>query len=188
MNSGRKLWYIALMAILRLTVLPGPGVFAQTPEAIQKKNMNPLSWMTGEWEGVAVAQMGPGRQDTIQMYESLKFNLDSTIIQVEGIGYHIVNEIKQSGIYHHAIAVLSYDAAKMKYDWKAWRIPGGIYTEYSPEVNNNSFNWSMETPRGKMRYHIEFTVPDHWHETGEFSPAGNNWSPFFDMKLQKQHE
>ena len=158
---------------------------AQPPEVLQKSAMAKLEWLTGTWQGTAITLMGPGRSDTISMREVLTYNLDSTIITVEGKGFHVVNGKVLSGIYHQAFAVLSYDNSG-QFQWKAWRMPGGIYTEYSPEIGEKNFDWSMKTPRGTMRYHIELTPQHQWHETGEFSPDGTSWFPFFDMILSRK--
>ena len=174
----------SLLIIVFLFSFPA-GSFAQSMESLQKTALAKLEWLTGTWQGTAITQMGPGRSDTISMHEVLCYNLDSTIITVEGKGYHVVNGKALPDIYHHAFAVLSYDNSG-HYQWKAWRIPGGIYTEYSPEIGEKNFNWSMKTPRGTMRYHIELTDNRQWHETGEFSPDGTNWYPFFEMMLSQK--
>lgn len=172
------------LILLFLLVMAFITINAQSPESIQKTAMKKIDWLTGTWKGTAITIMGPGKSDTISMHEVLAYHLDSTIITVEGKGYHIVNGKILPVIYHHAFAILSCDNSG-NYQWKAWRIPGGIYTEYSPAINEKSFDWSMKTPRGTMRYHIELNTKNKWHETGEFSKDGSNWYPFFEMILSK---
>lgn len=158
------------------------NVFSQSPESLQKTAMAKLEWMTGNWKGTAVTRTGPGKSDTIAMHEVLTYNLDSTIMTVEGKGYHIMNGKTLPGLYHHAFAVLSFDN-NSKYQWKAWRVPGGIYTEYAPEIEGHTFSWRLKTGQGTLRFHVQFEDNGQWHEMGEFSADGNNWYPFFDMIL-----
>lgn len=161
---------------------------AQSPDSLQHLAMQKLDWWTGEWKGTAIIQTGPGKSDTTDMMESVKYNLGGTIIQIEGVGHPLVSHIKQEAASHHAFAVLSYDLKSNRYKWQAWRIPGGIYTEYSPEVGNQSFSWSMETQQGKMRYKVILDDKGQWHETGEFSRDGDRWFPFFSMTLTRVHD
>jgi hypothetical protein len=173
------------LKILILFMMPF-ALAAQTPESLQKEALGKIGWWVGEWNGIAVAQMGPGKTDSISMHESIRMNLENSIIQVEGIGHSIKGGDIQPEIGHHAFAILSYDEKTQKYRWIAWRIPGGIFTEYNPEISDKKFSWSLETAQGRMRYSMVFNDKNEWHEKGEFSRDGQNWFEFFDMILTKE--
>lgn len=153
---------------------------AQQNEGGQKKAMERLSWLEGTWQGVAWTQMGAQSRDTFLMTEIVNYDLDRTIIEVEGIG-----KDQNGDIAHHAKAVISYSSRTQKYQWHAWRIPGGIFSEHEPQVSDGGFTWAMETPQGKIRYSVSQTADDGWFETGEFSGDGQNWMKFFEMTLTR---
>ena len=155
--------------------------FAQSPEEVQKEAMKEFSWIVGEWEGIAWSQMGPNQRDTFLMHEIISYDLDQTIVDIEGIGKDPSGEV-----VHHARAVLSFNAQSGKYQWHSWRIPGGLYNEHEPNLTSDGFIWEMENPRGKMRYTTTHTEDDGWFEIGEFSPDGSNWFKFFEMNLTRK--
>ena len=157
-------------------------VLSQTPDEVQKKAMEKFSWLEGEWDGIAWSQMGPQERDSFWMTEVIAYDLDRTIINIKGIGKD------QSGnIAHNARAVISYSAQTQAYQWHAWRIPGGIFNEYEPELSENGFTWAMETPRGNIRYTVTHTEDDGWFEIGEFSADDVNWFKFFEMSLKRSN-
>ena len=166
--------------ILCLLVASSLFLNAQSPEEVQKVAMEKLSWIEGTWQGLAWTQMGPQR-DTFQMTENISFELDRTIIEVEGIGSDISGELA-----HHAKAVISYNANTQKYQWHAWRIPGGIFSEHETQLSEKGFTWAMEVPQGGIRYLVTHTDDDGWFETGEFSSDGENWTKIFEMDLKRK--
>ncbi len=153
---------------------------AQSPEEAQQAAMEKFSWLEGSWEGLAWTQMGPQR-DTFQMTETISFELDRTLVDVEGIG-----KDKDGEVAHHARAIMSYNANTQKYQWHAWRIPGGIFSEHEPQLSEKGFTWAMEVPQGKIRYSVTHTDNDGWFETGEFSSDGESWTKFFEMDLKRK--
>lgn len=171
--------------VLLLLAAPIMSLFAQTPDSVQRDAVQKLDWWVGQWKGEAWSSMGPGRHDTTMMVETIRKGLDGTIIFVEGVGRRKLPEAKEGDIVHNAFAVLSYDARKKAYRWQAWRVPGGIYTEAWPIVGANTFQWGMETPKGKMRYSMTLNENGQWQEVGEFSPDGQTWQQFFGMLLAR---
>ena len=114
------------LALLLLTITSLS--FAQSPVDVQQNAMKKFGWIVGEWEGMAWSQMGPDRRDTVVMHEIIEFDLDQTIVDVEGIG-----KDPAGNIVHHARAVLSYNTQTEKYQWHSWRIPGGLFNEHEPD-------------------------------------------------------
>lgn len=155
-------------------------IVAQQSEGDQQEAMEKLSWLEGSWQGIAWTQMGAQTRDTFQMTEIVNYDLDGTILEVEGIG-----KDKNGDRAHHAKAVISYSSRSQKYQWHAWRIPGGIFSEHEPQVSEGGFTWAMETPQGKIRYSVSHTADDGWFETGEFSSDGEKWMKFFEMNLTR---
>lgn len=167
-----------------LYLLFGTSVFlmAQAPEETQKIAMEKLSWMEGSWQGVAWTQMGSQKKDTFLMEEIISYDLDRSILDIEGIG-----KDKSGEVAHHARAVISYNSNTKQYLWHAWRTPGGIYSEHEPELTEKGFTWAMETPQGKIKYEVTHTDEDGWFEIGEFSRDGETWTKFFEMNLKRKN-
>lgn len=173
----KKLFTLSMILLITLNVYP------QSPEQVQIEAMKKLNWLTGEWKGIAYTQMGPAKHDTVYMFETLESDLNGTIIQVRGTGYM---DDKHQDVAHDAVAVIYFDPVTKKYKYHAWRVPGGFYVEYEPEITDNSLAWKMDTPQGKMRYKLIVDDQKKWHEVGEFSRDGQNWMKFFEMFLEKQ--
>ena len=161
------------------------SLLAQSSDSAQREAMKKLRWWVGEWRGEAWTSTGPGRRDTTTMVETIRMELDGTIIIVEGLGQKKMQQMQHGETAHHAFAVISYDDKKASYRWHSWRVPGGLYNETEPIVSDQSFRWSMETPRGKIRYTATLNAKGQWEEKGEFSVDGQTWRPFFGMLLNR---
>lgn len=171
--------------ILSLILLTTFSLAAQPADSLQREALKNLDWWIGQWKGEAWSSMGPARRDTTIMVESIKKNLDGTIMLVEGLGRRKMQHMEDGDIVHHAFAVLSFDDKKQSFRWQAWRVPGGMYSESVPSISENKFRWSMETARGKMRYSITLNDKGQWEEIGEFSSDGQTWRQFFGMLLSR---
>lgn len=172
---------IAIFFIVSSTV----GLFAQSPETLQRAALQKLNWWVGEWRGEAWTSMGPARRDTTMMIETIKKNLDGMIVIIEGLGRRKLPQMQEGEVVHHAFAVVSFNEKKGTYRWQSWRIPGGIFNEVEPTISDRGFQWSMETPRGKMKYTAKLNEKEQWEEIGEFSTDGQTWRPFFGMLLNR---
>ena len=52
-------------------------------------------------------------------------------------------------------------------------------------LQEKTVQWSIPTPGQNIRFTMNLNEKDQWLETGEFSPDGNKWMKFFEMKLQR---
>jgi hypothetical protein len=176
---------MSIKTLFFLAVATTMSVFAQSPDSVQREAIKKLDWWVGQWKGEAWSSMGPGRRDTTMMVETIRKDLDGTLIMIEGLGRRKMQHVEEGEIVHHAIAVLSYDDKKKSYRWHSWRIPGGLYQETEPTVTDRGYQWSMDTPRGKMRYAVTLDEKGQWEEVGEFSSDGQSWRQFFGMVLNR---
>jgi hypothetical protein len=183
--TNRRGGKVKIRIVFFLLAVSTSSVFAQSPDSLQREAMKKLDWWVGEWKGEAWSSMGPGRGDTTLMVESVKKDLEGTILLIEGVGHRKLAQSEEGEIVHHALAILSFDARKGTYRWQAWRTPGGIYTDTEPTVADRQLQWGMETPRGQMRYSLRLSDKEEWEETGEFSADGKTWHPFFGMSLTR---
>ncbi len=175
--STRILFFLAVATTM--------SVFAQSPDSVQTEAIKKLDWWVGQWKGEAWISMGPGRRDTTMMVETIRKDLDGTLIMIEGLGRRKMPTMQEGDVVHHAFAVVSYDDKKKSYRWHSWRVPGGTHQETEPTITDRGFQWRMETPRGKMRYTAALNEKGQWEEIGEFSSDGQTWRQFFGMLLSR---
>lgn len=152
---------------------------AQTNEQIQKKAMQQLDWLQGEWVGTTAVNMS-GKNSVVSMKETVIPSLDGTILKITGVG------MEKDSVVHDALAVISFDVEQQKYRWNAWRIPGGTYAAYEITVGKQSFEWSTKVKGGQTRYKAALNEKGQWIEIGEFSSDGTKWYKFMTMTLDKK--
>lgn len=88
---------------------------------------------------------------------------------------------------HDALAVLSYNAAAERYDFRAYQADGTAVNADAAVVDG-SLVWSFKpdpAAPASIRYTIGVSDAGDWHEVGEFSSDGQAWGQFFEMTLQR---
>lgn len=159
----------ALMAVAQ----PGRAPSAQL-EAIQK-----LSWLTGKWEGKGWMEFVSNQRHEFTSTEKIEFKVDGVALSIEG--FHRGGDGR---VVHNALAIVSYDETSKLYRFRAW-LSDGRYTDAEGKLLNGAFQWSLQTPRGRMRYTIKLNEKGEWFEIGEMSNDGQDWRKFFEMVLRK---
>ncbi|MBX2962732.1 MAG: DUF1579 family protein [Cyclobacteriaceae bacterium] len=161
-------------------------VFAQAqgtaPESL-KQEMQKLAYMAGKWKGEASMRQQNGSMIQVNQEEDIQFKLDGTILVIEGTGRN-----PQDGkVSFNAIAIVSYDLQKKEFKLRSHVMNGNQTEAYFKIVEENHFEWGFEVAnKAKIRYDIKLNPADKsWIEKGEYSPDGNMWYPFIDMKLTK---
>ena len=157
------------------------------PESANKEKMKVFANWAGKWKGEGWMQMGPGEPKKSTVEEKIEPKLDGTVYLVEGVGKSMNPETKQETIVHHALAVLSYDAATGQYKFRSHLKDGRSTDAWFNVTGENTFQWGFDIPnRGKTRYSIKIDQKANtWNEVGEFSADGTTWNKFFEMNLNK---
>jgi hypothetical protein len=158
---------------------------AQTPALeISKQEMQKLAYMSGRWQGEATVRQGNTPPIKVLQEEDIQFKLDGTIMLIEGIGR---KPEAPEAIVFNAMAVVSYNQYTKQYGLKTYTKEGNQADAYFKIVSDNHFEWGFETPtKAKIRYDIVLNPQDKtWIEKGEYSPDGNAWYPFIEIKLLK---
>ena len=158
---------------------------AQMPDFKQPvlNAMKDVNVLVGEWQGRGYRMDPSGEKQWSNVEEEIEFKLDGTILQIEGHGKN-----DEGKVVHDAMAILYFDAFQHVYKMDS-HLASGLYTNASFEVlkSNEQFQWSFDTPMGKIRYTIDITDDgSKWNEIGEFSQDGTNWIKTFEMNLQKK--
>jgi hypothetical protein len=177
---------IFLLAAFAGLLLSGE-LIAQSPETGNKEKMKVFSAWVGRWQGEGSMQMGPGEPKKSSVDERIESKLDGMVLLIEGIGKATDPATKQESVVHHALAILSYDAAGSQYKFRSYLKDGRSTDAWLNVTGENKFQWGFDIPgRGKTRYSITLDpAKKTWNEIGEFSADGTAWSKFFEMNLKK---
>jgi hypothetical protein len=174
----RTIGVLAAVSIITVPVLaqapvdPGPAI-----EAVKQ-----VAFLEGNWTGEGWIQMGQGPREEFTQVETVELKVDGSILQIEGIG-HTKGENPEK--VHHALALIAFDPVGSTLIFSSF-VAGRPRLDVVPEVTENGFTWGFSPPNGgQIRYSL--TVEnDTWHEVGEYSPDGQSWFQFFEMRLTKQ--
>ncbi len=150
-----------------------------------KQQLQKLAALSGKWKGSGTVSMGPGRVETFAQTEDVQFKLDSTILQIEGIGR------RQSGneVAFNALAIINFDVRQSDYTMRSYLRDGRWTDAWFKVVEKNSFTWGYDLPgnAGQIRYTITLNdAGQTWQEIGEFSSDGSTWHKVFEMNLTKE--
>lgn len=173
--------------ILPLVVLFASSYFlqAQNLAKINRDQLKPFSFMIGNWKGAAIIQQQGGTSIKVNQEEKISWELDSTLINIEGIGMDPVTNKKS----FHAYAILFYDPDTRQLGLKSFTMEGRQTDAYFKVLSENQFEWGFDLPsnRGKIKYTITLSLKGGiWIEEGQFSANGTQWFPFMSMNLVKQ--
>ncbi len=149
-----------------------------------KTQMKMLSYMIGSWKGSATITQQGGAPIKVEQEEKISWQLDSLLINVEGIGKDPVTNKKT----FHAVALVYYNNETNELAMKSFTHEGRQTDAYFKVIAENKFEWGFDLKdnRGKIKYNILLSVKDKtWIEKGEFSPDGTKWYPFMEMNLTK---
>jgi len=135
-------------------------------------------------EGGGLDRIGSAQRRTFTQSETIQPKLGGLLLQIEGLGKS-KDPGKEGTIIHNAFAIVSYDDKAKQIRWHAYTADGRyVDTELKP-LQEKIVQWSIPTPGQNIRFTMNLNEKDQWLETGEFSPDGNKWMKFFEMKLQR---
>ena len=148
--------------------------------------MRKLDWWIGEWKGEASVQMGPGKTEHALQTERVQSRAGGRVLVIEGLGKRKLEDGTAGDVVHDAFAVVSFNEKTKSYDFDAWTVRDGHVDAWLEPGDDHTAKWGFDTPQGgKIRFTIRLTDAGEWHEVGEFSRDGNQWTKFFEMTLRK---
>jgi hypothetical protein len=155
---------------------------AQAPSpAAQIEEMKKINFLAGEWRGEGWIMLGPNKRETFKQSETVQSKLGGLTFVVEGLGKSLDGSER---VVHNALAVISYDLQKKGYRFSAYQANGQAI-DAEAKIAKNTLEWGFQQQYGTVRFTIHLTEKGEWHEIGEITRDGNNWSKFFEMTLQK---
>jgi len=171
------------------------GLLVNTPSKALAQSTSPpsasidaikkLDFLLGSWKGDGWIQMGAGNRRNFNQSEVVESKLGGLVIMIEGLGKG--SDADNNGaIVHNAIAIISYDSDAKVYRWRAYTADGRSIDTEAKLTGDHILQWGFAVPQaGTIRYTMDLSQPDHWHETGEFSHDGKSWFNTFEMMLQR---
>jgi hypothetical protein len=164
-------------------VILATPIFCQQPgiqDSSVFKAMRKIQPLSGEWSGNGWIQMGKQKQ-TFTQIEKVVQKANGTVILIDGLG---LDETTRKTI-HEAFAVISYDLSNKKYLIRAF-LTNGNYIDADIRVDDTgTIIWGYKHPQaGEIKYTLKI-ADGKWDEKGEMNRDGINWTPFFQMNLEK---
>lgn len=169
--------FISLMSI---------SCLAQKVEVTDTLNsLDQLSFMKGTWVGEGWIVIDRVKKEFKQT-ETISPKVDNTVFMIDGIGYAKENE---NQIIHNAFGVISYNSKTASMTMISFSSTGGKMENSIKLVGNKKLEWSFKDENGgTVRFREDFSEDGFWTEKGDYSFDGNNWFPFFEMRLKKKIE
>jgi hypothetical protein len=159
--------------------------FAQETGKTNREHLKPFSYLIGNWKGTATIQQRGGEPIKVNQEEKISWQLDSMLIQIEGIGKDPLTNKKT----FHAYGLIFYNATTQQVGMKSFTMDGRQADAYFKALTGNQFEWGFDIAdnRGKIKYTITISEKEKsWYEKGEFSQDGTKWFPIMSMNLVKQ--
>lgn len=146
---------------------------------------NPLSFMIGKWKGSGWMMTQSGKQFN-DITENVVCKLDCAVLSVEGLGTKTDSLTKKQVTVHDAFGIISKDATTGKWMMRAYKKAEVIDAEII-FVSEKVIRWELPIPNngGVMRFTTDFSTPDKWKGTGEYSKDGQNWMKIMETELTK---
>lgn len=176
------------IALFVLPVLFAATAIASTPASVTPASvtdataMRKADFLVGHWQGSGWIVSGSDHvRHTFTESETLTLKQGGSLLLIEGEGHNAKGKV-----VHDALAVMTWDAQAQHYRWQAWS-DGAPYIDASASIGDKTLVWGFQEPHaGTLRFTIKLDAQGRWVETGEMSPDGKRWFPFFGMTLTRK--
>lgn len=172
------------LAALMLAFVVTPGLAAAQPApaaAPAADRMAPFRWLVGEWHGSGWTLAPDGSRHTFGSREIVTLRLSGNAMLVEGLHHETGNPQR---VVHDAIALLTWDSRANAYRFRT-ALATGMGGDFPIEPTANGFNWSIDTPGGRITYRITHENGE-WIERGSRTGADGRAIDFFEMRLRQR--
>ena len=160
------------------------SVFSQEKPEPVTNQMEPLSFMLGQWEGDSWSMTREGKVES-KIKEHIYCKTDCNIMIAEGLGTKIDPETNETIVVHDAYGVMYVDPETSNLTLRAYKDSEIVESEIEL-IEDKIIRWKMVIPnQGTVRFTSDYSKEDKWIEIGEFSKDGENWMQFLGMDLTK---
>jgi hypothetical protein len=154
------------------------------PPAASLNEMAKLKFLVGSWKGTGWMEFAPGQKQPFNSSEQVDLKLDGLLVLIEGIHHVVLPAEKRELKVHHALATITYDAARKDYAVRASKATGES-VDARGRFKDGAFIWGFQDPRlGHLRFTIRL-ADGKWQEVGERSADGKTWTKYLEMNLAK---
>lgn len=155
------------------------------PRSAGVDELKKLERWVGAWKGTGWFAFGAAPRVEFQLNERVTKRAGDTVLLVEGRGT-TRNEKGEEVATHDGLALVYFDAKSGEYRWNGHDRGWGA-VEARVEIADGSLEWSFAADeRGtRVRFAIQFD-DEHWRETGDLSAAGQSWTRFMEMTLERE--
>jgi hypothetical protein len=142
---------------------------AQTPRTpnieAQRKAMQKLDFLVGEWSGQASAARGPGVILELNQTESAQLKLGGLLLMIEGIG-----RTKSDGnLALQALGLISFDDALGSYRMRAYNDGLWLETEVKLLDDGNGMSWGFSLGDISTKSILRINDKGEWTELAEIT-------------------
>jgi hypothetical protein len=120
---------------------------AQEPGRVNREQLKPFSYLIGSWQGSATIQQQGGAPIKANQEEKISWQLDSTLINIEGIGRDPGTNRKT----FHAYAVIFYNPTTQQVGMKSFTNEGRQTDAYFKTLAENQFEWGFDIPNNRVK-------------------------------------
>lgn len=177
----------ALLLLLLIPVL-GSAQPNEPARTAQVAAIDKIAWLAGEWEGSATFDRGPQGKSDVISWERVTRVAGGTALMVLGRHYRRNTDGSRGELVHDAAALISFDDKTGTYRFNS-QLSTGQHGAFAAEMQGAIFVWTIETPRGPIRYRIQRDDAGRWSERGEMCPqdaaSGAACREFFSMVLAR---
>jgi len=172
--------FLALFALITSSAMAQPS----GPPAASLNEMAKLKFLVGSWKGTGWMEFAPGQKQPFNSSEQVDLKLDGMLLLIEGIHHVSLPAEKRELKVHHALATITYDAARKDYAVRASKATGEN-VDARGQFKDGAFIWGFQDPRlGHLRFTIRL-ADGKWQEIGERSADGKTWTKYLEMNLTK---
>jgi hypothetical protein len=154
-----------------------------------------VGFLVGQWRGDGWIELAPGRRVTFVETETATWKLGGLAMLIEGRGTQpsAGGTPADAPVVHEALALLTYDAAAERYNFRAYQGNMGSVNAVDADASvvDGALVWGFKPDPSasfSIRYTISLSDAGEWVEVGELAPDGQTWRQFFQMTLQRQAE
>ena len=170
---------IALAALLAAA-----GAVAQPDPAAQRAAMDKISWLAGQWEGVASTLGREGETKSVSS-EAVRMAAGGTALLIQGRHYRLLPDGGRGELVHDTAGLINFDPAAGKYKFTT-QLQNGQGGVFEGTVQDNTFSWRLPLPQAHVRYDITRNARGQWSELGFYCRDGAECRPIFNMTLDRK--
>ncbi len=156
-----------------------------TPPSAGVEALTKLDRWVGRWKGTGWSASAAGQRVEFQLSERVEKKAGDSVLLVEGRGT-TRNEKGEERVTHDGLALVYFDTKSGHYRWNGHDRTSGV-VDTQALVVDGGLEWTFpaDDRNTLVRFAIHFDTKQ-WHEVGDVSADGNNWTRFMEATLERE--